>query len=360
MLRDDRDPIEVLKFELDFIEKRGYGRSARTPRLPTSVFQDSMTCLNFGDPLRTHPCQACLLMRFVPPERRSEDVPCHCIPLNEAQETIETLSGRDGQGSLEEAVRSWLKKTIERLEGEKGANAAKKIREIVAEMPSSVSVLEELGIDYCCGGDQPLEEACLQHGLSLREVVSLLEANESSTGQQVTGERDWNAEPLTELMSNIVNKHHQFTRQALREVRALLPKVCAKHADNHPELRVVESTFQDLDRELTGHMFKEEMILFPAIEEAEESVRTGRPRPCLSFGSFGNPVHVMIEDHDHAGENLRRIRELAAGYVTPPDACASFRALYEKLKVLEEDLHYHIYLENYVLFPRALAMEEAV
>lgn len=119
MARDDRDPIEVLKFELDFIEKGGYGRSVRTPWLPTSTFQDSLTCLNFGDPHRTHPCDECLLMQFVPPERRSESVPCHHIRLNEAGGTVETLSERDEQASLEEAVKIWLKKTIERLEGEK-------------------------------------------------------------------------------------------------------------------------------------------------------------------------------------------------------------------------------------------------
>jgi hypothetical protein len=66
MLTDDRDVLDVLKFELDFIEKGGYGRSVRTPWLATSIFQDSLTCLNFGDPNRSHPCDECLLMALVP------------------------------------------------------------------------------------------------------------------------------------------------------------------------------------------------------------------------------------------------------------------------------------------------------
>lgn len=116
MQADYRDVLETLKFELDFIEHGGYGRSVRTPWKPTSVFQDSPTCLNFGDPNRTHPCYECFLMRLVPPERRSEPVPCHCIPLNEGGETVSSLMGRVNQGEVEDAVKAWLRATIKRLE----------------------------------------------------------------------------------------------------------------------------------------------------------------------------------------------------------------------------------------------------
>ncbi len=113
MPKDDRDILEILKSELDFIEKGGYGRSVRTPWKPTSIFQDSLTCVNFGDPEMSRPCDECLLMEFVPPERRSESVPCHHIPLNEAGETVDRISQRDNQ---EEAVTNWLRTTISRLE----------------------------------------------------------------------------------------------------------------------------------------------------------------------------------------------------------------------------------------------------
>jgi len=116
MPRDDRETLETLKAELDFIEKGGYGRSVRTPWKPTSVFQDSLTCLNFGDPERTHPCDECLLMQFVPPERRSADIPCHLIPLGEKGETIESLAQGGNQEAMEEAVKNWLRAAIKRLE----------------------------------------------------------------------------------------------------------------------------------------------------------------------------------------------------------------------------------------------------
>lgn len=121
MARDDRNILEVLKFELSFLEQGGYGRSVRTPWKPTSIFQDSISCLNFGDPQRTHPCSECLLMDFVPPEERTTEVPCHHIPLNQSGETVDSVNRYDNQQELEDKVREWLKAMIARLEERRAA-----------------------------------------------------------------------------------------------------------------------------------------------------------------------------------------------------------------------------------------------
>lgn len=122
---DDRDVLAVLKFELDFIEKGGYGRSVRTPWLPTSTFQDSLSCLNFDDPERTRPCEECILMQFVPPEQRKTNVPCHHIPLSPSGETIHQLERMETQEEMEEAIKKWLRDTIKRLEGERAQHPPK-------------------------------------------------------------------------------------------------------------------------------------------------------------------------------------------------------------------------------------------
>jgi len=114
--KDNRDILNLLQDELDFIEKGGYGRSVRTPWKPTSIFQDSLTCLNFADPSRPHPCEECHLMGFVSPEQRTTDIPCHRIPLNEAGETIEDLELADNQSKTEEVVKAWLKEQIKRIQ----------------------------------------------------------------------------------------------------------------------------------------------------------------------------------------------------------------------------------------------------
>ena len=123
MANDERDILELLKDELDFIEKGGYGRSVRTPWQEKSAFQDSLTCINYGYPYRAHPCSECHLLDFVDPQHRTEAVPCHFIPLNTDGETIEDLELRDNQARLEREVSAWLRAKINEIEQERAAHA---------------------------------------------------------------------------------------------------------------------------------------------------------------------------------------------------------------------------------------------
>jgi len=116
MTTDDRKILELLKNELDFIEKGGYGRSVCTPWRTKSTFLDSLSCINYGYPYRAHPCSECHLLEFVGPENRTKEVPCHFIPLNNDGETIEELEQQDNQTKLEREVCAWLRARIEELE----------------------------------------------------------------------------------------------------------------------------------------------------------------------------------------------------------------------------------------------------
>ena len=123
MATDERDILELLKDELDFIEKGGYGRSVRTPWQSKSTFQDSLTCINYGYPYRAHPCTECQLLEFVSPEHRTERVPCHFIPLNIDGETIEDLQLQDNEARLERKVTTWLRARIKEIEEERAEHA---------------------------------------------------------------------------------------------------------------------------------------------------------------------------------------------------------------------------------------------
>ena len=115
MAKDERDILELLKEELDFIEKGGYGRSVRTPWQPKSAFQDSLTCLNYAYPYRAHPCNECHLIDFVAPEHQGAAVPCHYIHLTAAGETIEDLECEANQPKLERTLRNWLRARISEI-----------------------------------------------------------------------------------------------------------------------------------------------------------------------------------------------------------------------------------------------------
>jgi len=228
--------------------------------------------------------------------------------------------------------------------------------ELAAENPATTRVFEKLGIDYCCRGNSTLEEACRAAGLPVETVQDELETAAEAARAQVP-ERNWAAEPLPDLIAHIQGTHHKYTRAELARLAPLFDKVTAVHGKNHPELARMLDTFNGLAQELTSHLFKEEMILFPYIVRLEEAFIEKEPVVPPPFGTVRNPVAMMVHEHDGAGQALAEMRGASGGYTAPPDACASFRTLYQALAELEQDLHQHIHLENNILFPRAIAME---
>jgi regulator of cell morphogenesis and NO signaling len=229
------------------------------------------------------------------------------------------------------------------------------VRDLALQIPNAARLFEKIGIDYCCGGTKTLAEACASAHLSADEVLKSLTAADSAAGKQE--DRDWQAQPLAELVAYIINKHHKYTREEIARLGPLLDKVCAAHDRNHAELLQIRDLFQGLSQELFAHMMKEEMILFPYIVRMEEAVAEGAPVMPPPFGTVQNPVAMMVHEHDSAGAALKGMRQSSAGYAPPEDACASFRTLYKALEDFEADLHQHIHLENNILFPRAIEME---
>jgi regulator of cell morphogenesis and NO signaling len=234
----------------------------------------------------------------------------------------------------------------------------KTVGELALENPAATRVFEELGIDYCCGGSQTLEQACRAARVPIDQVAESLAAV-SRAASLPAQDRNWQAEPLSELLAHIRSTHHVYTREEIARLGPLFDKVCSVHGKNHPELLLLRETFRDLAEELTAHLMKEEMVLFPYILHMEEAVVAKEPVLPPPFGSVRNPVAMMMSEHDGAGAALRSMRQISNGYAAPPDACVSFQTLYQALAAFEADLHQHIHLENNLLFPRAVEMERA-
>jgi regulator of cell morphogenesis and NO signaling len=237
-------------------------------------------------------------------------------------------------------------------------NREKTIRELALENAAATKVFERLGIDYCCGGNHTLEQACHAANIPVDQVLkSLEEAKQSSPAS--SADRNWQTEPLGDLVSHITNTHHKYTRDGIARLTPLFAKVCSVHGANHPELLELRDIFAGLTQELTVHLLKEEKVLFPYIIRMEEAVIEKAPILPPPFGTVQNPVAMMEHEHDSAGNALRAMRTISRGYIAPPDACVSYQTLYQALAELEADLHQHIHLENNILFSRAIEMEKA-
>lgn len=236
--------------------------------------------------------------------------------------------------------------------------AEKTVRELALENVAATRVFERLGIDYCCGGNKSLAEACRAANLNSDEVLDSLDLA-AGTAKAAEPNRNWKGEPLADLIRHIKNTHHQYTREEIARLGPLFDKVCSVHGMRHPEVLEMRNAFRSLAQELTMHMMKEEMVLFPYIARMEEAVIAKEPVLPPPFGTIRNPIGLMEHEHDTAGNVLRILRQLSGEYQAPADACISYQTLYKALAEFEADLHQHIHLENNVLFPSAMEMENS-
>ena len=170
-----------------------------------------------------------------------------------------------------------------------------KMKEIALAHPAARQVLEDAGLDYCCGGARSLHEACLHANVSPQEILNRLRENAINTTPE---DLNWMAAPLWELTRHSREKHHRYVREAIPRTQALSDKVATKHGERHTELVGIGKLFAEVGREMIRHMHKEEQILFPYIDELERAVNAhGRVEPPF-FQTVKNPIRAMIEEHD--------------------------------------------------------------
>lgn len=229
------------------------------------------------------------------------------------------------------------------------------IGEMVVADYRKAEVFRKFGIDYCCGGKKPLEEACRKKGIDSKAVQKELDDLDRKPTDIAQNFDLW---ALDQLADHIVARHHTYVTDAMPMLYELTAKVARVHGERHPELIKIARHYNNVAQELQMHMRKEERILFPYIAKMAASWREGLPVMPPVFGSVENPIRMMEAEHESAGGDMEAIRRLSDDFTPPADACTSYRVLFAKLNEFEQDLHQHVHLENNILFPRAVALEK--
>lgn len=232
-------------------------------------------------------------------------------------------------------------------------NFKETVGSIVSQQPGLARVFEHMGIDYCCGGKVPLEEACREQSLDPEKVRGMLEDGLRKINSDAV-EIDAAAMSLTDLADHIEQTHHVYLRSELPRLTELAQKVVSAHGEHDTRLPEVSDTIKGLAAELSDHMMKEERILFPMVRQLD----AGADNPASHCGTIAAPINQMEAEHAQAGIALARLQKLTDGFSPPEWACNTYRALLDGLQHFEFDLHQHIHKENNVLFPRTIKLEQ--
>ena len=159
------------------------------------------------------------------------------------------------------------------------------------------------------------------------------------------------------LSDYIYHNHHTYVEKTIPELKQYLHKISRVHGENHPELIEVYELFCESADDLTLHMKKEELILFPYFKQLAKAEKDGSRVMATQFKTVESPISMMHQEHDNEGSRFRKIAELTNDYTPPADACMTYRVAFSMLQEFEADLHKHIHLENNILFKRAIKLE---
>jgi len=231
----------------------------------------------------------------------------------------------------------------------------KTIGSFVAQDFRTAAVFTKYKIDFCCKGNRTLNEVCEKSSIDSDVLVqNLSDVLQSENNNNI----DFNSWPLDLLADYIEKTHHRYVEDKTTILLQFLDKLCKVHGEGHPELFKINQLFTECAGELSQHMKKEELMLFPFVKRMVKTKEADGLLSQPSFGTVSNPIAMMMHEHDNEGDRFREIANLTNNYTAPSDGCTTYKVTFAMLKEFEEDLHKHIHLENNILFPKSVILEK--
>ena len=229
----------------------------------------------------------------------------------------------------------------------------KTVADVVTENIKTAHIFKKYGIDFCCGGGITIDKACKKKNIDLALLTEEL-LNVDSAPKAY----NYNNWAIDFLIDYIVNVHHTYVEESIPLILQYSNRVAEVHGHHYAEVIEINKLFTEVANELASHMKKEEIILFPYIKKLINLKKEGGYVVPPPFGTVNNPINMMETEHENAGDIFKEIARLTNNYTPPEGACNTFRALYAKLDEFEQDLHQHIHLENNILHPKAILLEQ--
>lgn len=230
----------------------------------------------------------------------------------------------------------------------------KTVGEMVAENYRTADVFKRYGIDFCCGGKKPLSKVCEEKGID-RENLEI-ELSHIGYAEKIPSQNfaQWE---IDFLINYIINTHHAYINRSIPVMTQYIEKAANVHVHAYKETLTVHALWSEIVDEITSHMLKEEQVLFPFIKQLVSANRHHSKLNPPSFATVKNPIYMMEHEHNAVGKLVKEIQRITSNYSTPPEACNTYKVAYAKLNEFAEDLFMHIHLENNILFPRAIVLE---
>lgn len=226
------------------------------------------------------------------------------------------------------------------------------LAEIVTDDFRKSDILHKYNLDFCCGGNKLLKDACAENNLSVEKVIDELENSDTTPHAASMNFKGWK---LDFLIDYIVNTHHEYVRNSIPVLLQYTKKIAQVHGQNHSELIEIAKIFEVIAHDLMEHLEKEEKVLFPNMKKLIEAQNTGERNNLVPVSGL---IQEIESEHIFVGDEIHKIVSLSMNYTVPSDGCNTYKITYQKLMEFENDIHQHIHLENNILHKRVIEIEK--
>lgn len=221
------------------------------------------------------------------------------------------------------------------------------IGSIVTQNIQAAEIFNEYDIDYACQGERTLEHVCIEENVPIMNVLEELWELDGISASIP----NFDVMSIDKLARHITNIHHRYTEKKITFIRNHIERLERKYGGEHLELLLIKKTFEEMSIHVLLHMKNEEFFIFPCIRRM---VSRGKTEPTTSIEKA---LAMMEGDHELEGDSLRQLADLTNHYNIPEKSDYEYRVTYGAMKELEKDLRVHMHLENNILFPKAIKME---
>ncbi len=229
------------------------------------------------------------------------------------------------------------------------------IGEIVADDFKTAAVFTKFHIDFCCKGHRTIEEVCRKRDIDESVLIEHIEKAKKNSANQSFDYKSWSVDMITDY---IIKIHHRYVEEKSPVILQYLNKLCGVYGAIHPELHEIHTIFSKSFLDLTAHIKREELVVFPFIKKMKIAHSQGTELETPPFLSIENPISTLKDDHITEGERFKRIAALTNNYSPPTNSCHTYKATFGMLEEFDKDLKKHIHLENNILFPKAIELEK--
>jgi regulator of cell morphogenesis and NO signaling len=237
------------------------------------------------------------------------------------------------------------------------ATAHHTLADVVLYNFRAAEVFENMKLDFFCNGRQTIQEACQQKNLDISEVI---EQVNKAIRKHAKENETFNIWDLDFIVFYITEKHHAYTKNALRRINDYCYRIADLYGNSQPELWNLHSSFRDIADIMQKHLVEEERNIFPLIKKL---FRNKLKSVSGSYADEQGPdiltfAICLTEEQKQVTAAMEYIKHLTDDYYIPDYAGRTYKAAFEELKRFEKDIHQHFHIENNILFPKAIMLKE--